>query len=189
MKVQRWMSSDVVTVHPDNRASEAWNKILSEHIRQVPVVKGEELLGIVSRTDLLRRLKEEYVGSSEDQSLIRKFMTLDPETIAPDAPIEHAASRMYREGLSSLPVVHEGEQLVGILTKTDLFRALTEVTGFKNSVHRTEFVESNLLACIARIKDIPDELDPKSFLASRDEESGNWNCLIHHEKDPDPDHE
>jgi CBS domain-containing protein len=50
------------------------------------------------------------------------IMTLDPVTVAPDAPTEHAARLMLKHGFSGLPVVDETDTLVGIVTEADLLR-------------------------------------------------------------------
>lgn len=127
MQVQDFMTSDVSTLSPDSTAYEAWETILSERVRQLPVVEDGEVKGIVSRTDLLRNAQHLDFDSAYDQQVpIEEVMTNDPKMISPDADLEEAASVMHEHRLSSLPVT-DGEYLVGILSKTDMFRAMTKM--------------------------------------------------------------
>lgn len=179
MKVKNWMTSDVITMQTEDSTKEAWHKIINHHIRQLPVLQGSELVGIVSRTDLLG-LAQNWEGTSPKfQTRIKQSMTYDPATIVPSAPLEQAASRMFDKRLSSL-VVTKDQELVGILTKSDVLRALTKITGFQNSVRRAEYHESSLDQCITRLQEVPDDLSPKSFIAFENEEKKNWTLLIHH---------
>lgn len=181
MKVNDWMTSEVITVNPEDSIQSAWNKILTNHIRQLPVVVNSKVVGIVSRTDLLRRLTDWLEDENEGEVKVREVMTLDPTCVRSDAPIERAASRLYKNRLSCLPVVDERDEIVGILSKTDLFRAMAEITGFQGSVHRREYTsDSSLDDCISHLEDVPSGMKPKSFIATQNEDSGEWSVLIHH---------
>ena len=58
-------------------------------------------------------------------------MIKDVKTISPDVLLEEAAQKMLDEGVSVLPVVDDKGELVGIITEKDIFRALTELMGYK----------------------------------------------------------
>lgn len=121
------MTADVHTLSPDATAFDAWRTILSNRIRQVPIVENETVKGIVSRTDLMRKAQHiEFDDNFEQRLQIDEVMTEDPVTIEPKMPIKEAAAKMHRHKLSALPVT-ENQQLVGILTKTDMFRAMSEI--------------------------------------------------------------
>ena len=51
----------------------------------------------------------------------------DPVTLAPDAPLQEAVSRMLQHRIGCLPIVDERGQLDGIVTQTDLLQALATV--------------------------------------------------------------
>lgn len=131
MKVQNFMTADVHTVSPDDSAYDAWRVLISNRIRQIPVVDGDTVKGIVSRTDLLRRANHIDFESTIEQRLpLKEVMSEYPVTTAPDAPLAEAAVIMYENKVSSLPVT-EGGKLKGIITKSDMFRAMTELLEFK----------------------------------------------------------
>lgn len=132
MKVQEFMTSDVHTLSPDSTAFEAWELLISNRIRQAPVVDDEDFVkGIVSRTDLLRQAQHvDFESAYEQQIQLDEVMTEDLRTISPDDDLEEAAALMYENRLSSLPVTEYGK-LQGILSKTDMFRAMTEILEYK----------------------------------------------------------
>jgi acetoin utilization protein AcuB len=65
-------------------------------------------------------------AASLDQTLVETAMTADPVTVSPETTIEEAASVMLVKRIGCLPVVHNGG-LVGIITSTDLLRALLDI--------------------------------------------------------------
>jgi acetoin utilization protein AcuB len=105
-------------------------------VRRLPVLDGRgALLGIVSDKDLL------YVSPSPattlatweipellDKLSVEKVMTRDVITASEDTPLEAAARIMADNRIGGLPVV-QGEAVVGIITETDLFKALLHLLG------------------------------------------------------------
>ena len=61
-----------------------------------------------------------------DNTLVESVMTADPATVSPDTTVEEAASLMLVRDIGCLPVTEQGA-LVGIITTTDLLRALLDV--------------------------------------------------------------
>jgi CBS domain-containing protein/mannitol/fructose-specific phosphotransferase system IIA component (Ntr-type) len=59
-----------------------------------------------------------------EQLAVRDIMTVRPLTVRGDAPLREAAQRMVRSGVGGLPVVEEGERLVGMLSERELMRHL-----------------------------------------------------------------
>ncbi|MBQ9622532.1 MAG: CBS domain-containing protein, partial [Treponema sp.] len=81
---------------------------------------------------------------------VEKVMKKQPITIQKDATIEEAAKIMSEKGISSL-IVMDGEVLSGILTKTDLFRAVVDMFGFKYDGVRVEVELSDNPGELAKI--------------------------------------
>lgn len=121
MNVQELMTEDVVTVDPDDTVTDARKTLIEKGIRQAPVWDGEKLHGIVSRTDLLRAFPinegDLYDWMNPELS---EIMTPDPVTVSPDTDLRDAAQKMYEHRIGCLPV-QSGDELVGILTRTDVF--------------------------------------------------------------------
>jgi len=103
------------------------------HHRGFPVVENDQLIGIVTQTDLAkwqqRASKESALGNLP---VLRDIMTPQPITVIPKASLSHVLYLLNRFQLSRLPVT-EGRKLVGIITRADIIRAeadcLEEGTG------------------------------------------------------------
>jgi acetoin utilization protein AcuB len=135
MLVAEWMTRDVLTVGPDDKISTAAHILGKRRIRQVPVVEGECLVGLVTRSDLLRACPPDLnpfslIGSvtSELARPIRDIMTAEVVTARPDSPLEEAAHQLVDRRINSLPVV-SNLRLAGILTGSDISRALLAALG------------------------------------------------------------
>ena len=132
-KVSHIMTSDVITVNINNSIQEANSLFAKNHIRHIPVVSGEKLIGILSQTDILRisfgnTFGEEQTGSDEaifDMLSINQVMKHSPETVTPDDTIKDAASILAKREFHALPVVENGS-LVGIVTTTDIINYFLE---------------------------------------------------------------
>ena len=135
MLVGERMKHPVITISPEMPIVDALNLMKREHIRRTPVVKDGKLVGIVSDKDLLNASPSPATSLSvwEMNYLLSKItvkdvMTKKVMTVAEDTPIEEAARIMADNKIGGLPVLRE-EQLVGIITETDLFKVLLELMG------------------------------------------------------------
>jgi acetoin utilization protein AcuB len=130
------MSRPVISIHPDMPIQDALNLMHKEHLRRLPVVdKRGKLVGIVSERDLLHASPSDATSLSvwELNYLISKItvdriMTKDVITITEDTPLEEAARLMADGKVGCMPVMHDDE-MVGIITETDLFKVFLELLG------------------------------------------------------------
>ncbi len=131
LRVRDTMTRDVVTVEPEESAARAWGLCRERNIRHLPVVEGGRLVGIVSDRDL-RDLSPPRATTDEENTLgwvqIRDMMSTGVVTAHPLDTIEHAAKVIYENRFNCLPVIADDE-LVGIITSSDLVRTLVELTG------------------------------------------------------------
>ncbi len=135
MFVRKWMSTNVVTIDENATLSEAIHTLKRNNIRRLPVMSGEELVGIVSDRDL-KEASPSKVTSLDiwevhylmSKIKIKDIMKKNPVTISPDDTIEKAAILMFDNKIGGLPVLDNGK-LVGILTEQDVFNALINITG------------------------------------------------------------
>ncbi|MEE8152803.1 MAG: CBS domain-containing protein [candidate division NC10 bacterium] len=132
MLVKDWMRRRPVTVSPQETLRSAWRVIREHRIRHLPVVERGRLVGIVTDRDLRHALPSRAVGLEAheiphlaEKVSIWEVMARAVVTIDREAPIEEAARLLLKYRIGGLPVV-KGETLVGIITKTDLVRALLE---------------------------------------------------------------
>jgi acetoin utilization protein AcuB len=134
MFVKSWMSKPAIIASPDMSIFDAARLMEVRHIRRLPVVREGQLVGIVTKSDLqaavgLSRRPEAALRKSR-RIRIGKVMSARPVTVDPDDTLEMAAQIMLRKSISGLPVVSEGK-LVGIVTESDVFRALCTILGFQ----------------------------------------------------------
>lgn len=131
LRVRDAMTRDVVTVGSEESAARAWGLCRERNIRHLPVVEGERLVGIVSDRDL-RDLSPPRDTADQENTLgwvqIRDMMSTGVVTAHPLDTIEHAAKVIYENRFNCLPVVADDE-IVGIITSSDLVRTLVELTG------------------------------------------------------------
>lgn len=129
--VEDSMTREVVTISPAATAGEALALCRERRIRHLPVVEGEEVVGIVSDRDL-RSATPAFGDPERAEALgrvrVREAMSADLRTTRPDEPIEIAANTMRENAIGCLPVLDEGS-LVGIITSSDVMGALVHLVG------------------------------------------------------------
>jgi acetoin utilization protein AcuB len=114
------MTHRLVTIGPETSCDEARRLMEERRIRHLPVVARGRLVGMVSDRDV-RSAAARAPGALAD-----RIMTPDPVTVTPETRVEHAARLMLDGRFGSLPVT-DGDALIGIVTYTDLLRALVRV--------------------------------------------------------------
>lgn len=135
--VKAYMTGAPVSIQSDGSALEALDLMLDHAIRHLPVLDSAgRVCGIVSFEDLraalpvavhlTRPLDAADRRAALDVS-VADAMTDTPVTIAADAPLEEAVTKMLEGRFGSLPIVDENGQLDGIVTQTDLLQALATV--------------------------------------------------------------
>ena len=110
IKVEELMVRDVASAELPGSRDEVLTILKNKHISGVPVVKDGELVGIITRTDLLKNPEEEQMAL---------IMTRDPITIEPDKSIVEVARVILGNNIRRLPVVNDNH-LVGIITIADI---------------------------------------------------------------------
>lgn len=110
------MSTDCVTVSPQDNIYEIAVKMKQNDIGFIPVVEGRKLIGVVTDRDLvIRGYAEKHSGSTTVEEVISKDVT----TVGPDTSVDEAAKLMARQKIRRLPVVSGGE-LIGVVAIADL---------------------------------------------------------------------
>jgi len=135
MIVGKRMSTQLITVPPDLTLPEAFALMKKENIRRLVIVDKGKMVGLVTKNDLENALPSKATSLSmwEINYLIEKVkvsdvMIKDVITVNEDTPIEEAARLMADKKISCLPVLRNND-VVGIITETDLFRIFLEVLG------------------------------------------------------------
>lgn len=135
MLVGKIMTPDVVTVTPNTSHREAFETLKRHEISQVPVLDKGKLVGIVSEADLLSTqpspattLSIHEIYALLEKLKVRQFMAHPVYTIAEDCPVEVAARIMLDHQLGCLPIMR-GDELVGIVSETDIFKVFVLALG------------------------------------------------------------
>jgi CBS domain-containing protein len=127
MKVADVMTTNPLSVSPSETVGQA-DELMSEHrIRQLPVVQGRLLVGIITDRDLRSFLSGALLSAPEERehalgTKISDVMTTNPLTLTPDDELQEAIELLLEEKICGVPVVDESEGLVGIVTYVDVLR-------------------------------------------------------------------
>jgi len=112
------MTSPVMVVPPDSLVDDTYKIMLRYGHSALPVVKGKNILGLITRKDLDKAHLHGF-----GKTLIREFMTEGIITVPREASIREVHRLLATHSIGRLPVV-EGRRIVGIITRTDLVKTL-----------------------------------------------------------------
>jgi len=126
------MEEKVVTISVGDRLSTVEDIMTLGGVRHMPVVRAGRLVGVVSERDLLRASLSSLDPRRQERRAfleaidISQVMSAPPVIVDADAPVEEAARVMADNKIGCLPVMR-GEELVGMLTETDLLRYFADL--------------------------------------------------------------
>lgn len=119
--IERFMSTVLVVIAPEQPLMEAARLMRLHSIRHLPVVRKGRLVGILSQRDV--HLLETLQDVDPARVLVEEAMVRDVFTVEPDEPIDRVASGMAERRIGTAVVAH-GDKLLGLFTTTDALRAL-----------------------------------------------------------------
>lgn len=148
MNVASVMSRHVTTASASTSVRELWRLLFIKQINSIPVIDSDRLLlGIITKEDLLMGLYPDYQEYFVDATGVADFEIMENKVRemgskkASDimntrviftrerTPMMRALSRMIVRSLNQLPVLSENDEVIGVVTKSDIFYAL-----FKKSI-------------------------------------------------------
>lgn len=122
------MKTQLVTLNADTKLGFANDIMYLGRIRHLPVIRGEDIVGILSQRDLYRasltsiltnwRENKEFLDSIK----VSEVMTKNVTTVSPDTTVEEAAKIMIDKKVGCLPVVKDRNKLLGLITETDVLQ-------------------------------------------------------------------
>jgi predicted transcriptional regulator len=137
-RVRDIMETKLVTISANDRLSTVDDIMTLGRVRHIPVVLGGKLVGVVSQRDLLRASLSaisEHRDAERRAFLhvveIGRVMSTPPIVIGPEATIEAAAAVMAEKKIGCLPVL-EGDEMVGLLTETDILRWVARTSRYRD---------------------------------------------------------
>ena len=157
MTVSKNMTINPVTTTPDMGVFEAFELMKSEGVQRLPVLYGDgNLVGIISEKNITSAAADKEVSIVEFALLLSKIkvgdvMTKEVITVSVDDPVEMAARKMSDNDISILPVVDNNGKLVGVVSRSDLFRLLLELFGTRHYGIRVTFRIKDQKGVIAKL--------------------------------------
>jgi acetoin utilization protein AcuB len=118
------MTRDIFTVEPKAKLDEIYKVMQAMGIRHLPVVEGRRLVGILSDRDILLWSTIRGEETLVPHIPVGDVMTRDVAVTHEMAPIEMVAAKLLEHKIDCLPVV-KGEELIGIVTTSDLLELLS----------------------------------------------------------------
>lgn len=120
--IEAIMSTNLISVKRSSTLAEARTLMHENRIHHIPVVEGDELVGLVTLTNVLAAtdsfLRDPQNRIHANDISIKDAMVTDVATVDVNASLRSAALFMEKHSIGCLPVL-DGEKLVGIITDTD----------------------------------------------------------------------
>ncbi len=142
MKVKDVMIYDISAVFEDDTIERAVDIMSRQLVSGVPVVDEDmKVVGFISETDIMKASIPSYFALLQSASFlpdanqfvknmakikdkkVGEFMSKPPITVSPSDSLIHAADRMMRHNIKTIPVVDDEGRLLGIVVKIDILRA------------------------------------------------------------------
>ena len=118
LKVSEAMNREVIALSPEDSVDRAFALMGEKKFRGIPIAdQDKKILGIVTMSDVLRVSSEQM-----KKTMLKDIMTKNVVFIYPEDRLLDALGKMTTNGIGRLPVVSKENQIVGIITRSDLFR-------------------------------------------------------------------
>lgn len=158
MIIAERMKKNPAVATPDMSISEASAKMKAEKVHRLPVLDDEKhLVGVISEKDILlaapspaSTLSAYEINYLLSKLKVKNIMSRNPVTITKNTTIEEAVKLMVVNDLSCLPVMENGF-LIGIVSKSDLFKILLELLGAKHQGVRVEALVHDMMGVVATL--------------------------------------
>lgn len=161
MLVKNWMSRNVFTITPEDSMQDAVYLMREHKVRTLPVVKNDEVVGIVSETDIKRASASDATGLDVHEILyliskikIKDIMSKNPITVHEDLTVEETAEILMKERISGVPVLDNEGKILGIITRDDLFNVLISLSGLGKKGIQLAFQVEDRPGSIKELTDI-----------------------------------
>lgn len=121
MLVRGWMTSNPLTLAPEESVRSALGLLKRYRFHQFPVIKDGKLVGMITAKD--------FRGASKRLKTIAEVMINDPPTVSEDTTLEDAARIVCKLKINALPVISGKNELVGIIAVADIVNGLIDSLG------------------------------------------------------------
>ena len=157
MAVKDFMTRKGVYISPNTTIAHAADMMREQKLHRLPVIENDQLVGLVTEGTIAEASPSKATSLSiyEMNYLLNKTkvgdaMIRDVVTISQFASLEDATYLMLKNKIGILPVV-DNEQLYGVITDRDIFKAFLEVSGYGEEGVRLRFVTENKVGVLEQI--------------------------------------
>lgn len=157
MAVKDFMTRKVVYISPNTTIAHAADMMREQKLHRLPVIENDQLVGLVTEGTIAEASPSKATSLSiyEMNYLLNKtkvgdVMIRDVVTISQFASLEDATYLMLKNKIGILPIV-DNEQLYGVITDRDIFKAFLEVSGYGEEGVRLRFVTENKVGVLEQI--------------------------------------
>ncbi len=180
------MTKNPMTVNSDVKIDEAANLMKTRGFRRLPVVDDGKLVGFISDRDIMRvapspatTLSKYEINSLLAKIKVSDIMQKNVIAVQADAPIEEAALLMYKNRIGGMPVISSVGAVVGVITETDIFKALVDVMGLAEGKTRLTLEVTDRVGVVKNIATIFAEANISiDSLVTCKENNGKYEIII-----------
>lgn len=157
MAVKDFMTRKVVYISPDTTIAHAAEIMRDQKLHRLPVIENDKLVGLVTEGTIAEASPSKATSLSIyemnyllNKTKVKDVMIHDVVTISQYASLEDATYLMLKNKIGILPVV-DNEQVYGIITDRDIFKAFLEVSGYGEKGVRMRFVTEDEVGVLSHI--------------------------------------
>jgi acetoin utilization protein AcuB len=160
MLVKYWMKKDPAVIDVSDSMYRAINVMKEKEASMLPVIKKGKLTGILTDRDIKRASASDATSLDIHELIyllsriqVGDIMSKNPITVPSDYTIEETAAVLLKNNISGVPVL-EGDQIVGVITQRDLFRALISLSGLEKRGVQFAFQVEDKTGTIKEVTDL-----------------------------------
>ncbi len=160
MFVKNQMTTNPFTISADSTLPDALELMNRYHVKRLPVLKDEKLVGVISKEDIAEASPSKATSFSAGELTyllsnvkISSIMSKNVITISSESLLEEAATMMKSNDIGFLPVAEDGK-LIGVITKNDIFDAFITLLGFRDPGTRLTIEVQDMPGIMASISGI-----------------------------------
>lgn len=157
MVVKDFMTRKVVYISPDTTIAHAADIMRDQKLHRLPVIENDKLVGLVTEGTIAEASPSKATSLSIyemnyllNKTKVKDVMIHDVVTVSKYASLEDATYLMLKNKIGILPVV-DNEQVYGVITDRDIFKAFLEVSGYGEEGVRMRFVTEDKVGVLAKI--------------------------------------
>jgi CBS domain-containing protein len=134
ISVKDIMTTDIISISADDRLVHARKVIMDSGVGRLLLTEDNELAGIITSKDIAKAFvsfrkhtPDKYQASQIKELVAGDYMSTNVETISQDATVPELADAMLETGYNGYPVVDDDDQIIGIVTQSDLLKLIYEI--------------------------------------------------------------